>query len=81
MSAGPDFAPIIRKVAFGGVMYSNKRYKHEALEPYEGQNVLLDMEVDVRTETQSFRIYDTDENEICLIEPDEIKSIGEVSHA
>ena len=64
MSAGPDFAPIIRKVAFGGVMYSNKRYKHEALEPYEGQNVLLDMEVDVR-----------------MIEPDEIKSIGEVSHA
>jgi|GEM_PF-6155158 len=78
MSAVPPFSPIIRKVASGGVMYKNKRYKHEALEPYEGQDMLLDMEVDVRSEKQNFRVYTMFGDEICVIELDDIGSIGDV---
>ena len=78
MSAVPSFAPIIRRVQFGGVVFENIRHKHEALNEYENQDVMLHMEIDVRTEARCFRVYDMWENEICVIELDSVESIGEV---
>ncbi|MCK9372597.1 MAG: hypothetical protein M0P91_05325 [Sulfuricurvum sp.] len=80
MSNNPSFAPIIRRVKFGGVMFENVRYSDEALAEYEDQEVLLDMEIDVRSEMRSFRVYDMWENEICLIDIDRVDSIGEAAH-
>lgn len=79
MSTGVGFAPIVRRVREGGVIFANVRYEDEALEPYSGSDVLLDMEVDVRSEKRCLRVYDIWENEICLIElDDDVESIGDV---
>lgn len=81
MSAVPSFAPIIRRVKDGGVIFNNIRYEDEALMRYSGSDVLLDMEVDVRSEKRCLRVYDVWENEICLIElDDDVESIKEASH-
>jgi hypothetical protein len=81
MSAAPSFAPIVRRVRDGGVIFNNNRYEDEALMLYSGSDVLLDMEVDVRSEKRCLRVYDVWENEICLIElDDDVESIKEASH-
>lgn len=81
MSAVPSYSPIIREVKDGGVTFNDTRYVHEELQSYNGSDVLLDMEIDVDTEKRCFRIYNMFENEICVIELDDVESIGEVSHA
>jgi hypothetical protein len=78
MSANPQFAPIIRRVQFGGVMFDNVRHTREELKELEGQDVLLDMEIDVRTEARSFRVYDMWQNEICVIDLGHVDTIGDV---
>lgn len=80
MSAVPAYAPIIRRVQFGGVMFDNVRHTHDELKEFEGQDVLLDMEIDVRSELRCFRVYDVWENEICVIELDGVNNIGEVTN-
>lgn len=81
MSALPPWSPIIRKVENGGVVFDSKRYEHEELHGYEGSDVKLDMEIDVDNEKNSFRVYTMFDDEICVIELDDVESIGEVSHA
>ncbi|MBN2895031.1 MAG: hypothetical protein JXK05_03945 [Campylobacterales bacterium] len=77
MSAIASLAPIIRTVRGGAVMVDNRRHAHEALHALEGRDVLLDMEVDVRSEARCYRVYDLWENEICVIELGRVQNIGE----
>lgn len=77
MSAVPAYAPIIRRVKNGGVEFDGQRYTNEALDRHSGSDVFCDMEVDVDTEKCCYRIYDAWENEICVFELDDVKSIGE----
>lgn len=77
MSTLPPCSPIIREVENGGVTFNGKRYEHEELHGYEGSDVKLDMEIDVDTEKSSFRVYTMFDDEICIIELDEVESIGE----
>ena len=72
-----SFTPIIRRVRGSGIVYVNTHYANDALEEYEGQEILLDMEVDVSTERRSFRAYDMDENEICVIELEDVENMEE----
>lgn len=81
MSALPSYSPIIREVVNGGVTFNGQRYEHEELHGYEGSDVKLDMEIDVDTEKQYFRVYTMFDDEICMIELDEIKTIGEAINA
>lgn len=78
MSALPPWSPIIRKVENGGVVFDGKRYEHEELHGYEGSDVKLDMEIDVDNERNSFRVYTMFDDEICVIELDDVESIGDV---
>ena len=80
MSAVPSYSPIIRKVVNGGVTFDGQRYEHEELHGYEGSDVKLDMEIDVDTEKQCFRVYTMFDDEICVIEMDKIESIGGAIH-
>lgn len=80
MSAVPSYSPIIREVVNGGVTFDGQRYEHEELHGYEGSNVKLDMEIDVDTEKQCFRVYTMFDDEICVIELKDIESIGEVTN-
>lgn len=80
MSALPPWSPIIRKVENGGVVFDGKRYEHEELHGYEGSDVKLDMEIDVDNEKNSFRVYTMFDDEICVIELDDVESIGEASN-
>ncbi|MDD3770499.1 MAG: Mu transposase C-terminal domain-containing protein [Sulfuricurvum sp.] len=80
MSAVPAYAPIIRRVKDGGIEFDGQRYTHEALERHTGSDVFCDMEVDVDTEKQCFRIYDAWENEICVIELNHVENIGEAAN-
>ena len=75
MSPGVGFAPITRRVREGGVIFANVRYENEALEPHSGSDVLLDMEVDVRSECRCLRVYDAWENEICVIDLESVESM------
>lgn len=75
MSAVSFCAPIIRRVKDGGVIFENNCYKDDALMRYSGSDVVLDMEIDVRSEKRFLRVYDVWENEICLIELDDVESI------
>lgn len=78
MSALPPWSPIIRKVENGGVVFNGKRYEHEELHGYESSDVKLDMEIDVDTEKACFRVYTMFDDEICVIELDDVESIGQV---
>lgn len=73
----PAYSPIIRRVKNGSVTFDTKDYSHEALRPHNGSDVFCDLEVDVDTEKCCYRIYDGWENEICVIELDEVKTIEE----
>lgn len=76
MSAAPVYSPIIRRVRDSSITFDGIDYSHEELGRHDGSDVFCDMEIDVNVEKRYFRIYDAWENEICLIELDEIKSIG-----
>lgn len=78
MSAVPSYSPIIREVVNGGVTFNNQRYEHEELHGYEGSDVKLDLEIDVDTEKECFRVYTMLDDEICVIEIGDAESIGEV---
>lgn len=79
MSAVPSYSPIIREVVNGGVTFNNQRYEHEELHEYEGSDVKLDLEINVYTEKECFRVYTMFDDEICVIEIGDVESIGELS--
>ena len=75
MSAVPG---IIREVQEGGiVVFNNKNLQHDELRGYVDSDVELELEIDVSTEKSCFRVYTMFEDEICVIELDEVKSIEE----
>lgn len=81
MSAVPAYSPIIRRTHDGSVHFDGKEYHHDALISHSGSDVFCDMEVDVETEKSCYRIYDAWENEICVIQLDDIDTIGEAINA
>lgn len=75
MSAVPG---IMREVQDGGiVVFNNKKLQHDELRGYEGSDVELVLEIDVDTEKSCFRVYTMFDDEICVIELDDVESIGE----
>lgn len=83
MSAVPllAYSPIIRRVNNGSVTFDGKVYPHEKPERHNGSDVFCDMEVDVDTEKSCYRIYDAWENEICVIELEDVKTIEDAINA
>ncbi len=78
MSAVPG---IIRTVQDGGVVvFDGKALQHDNLKAYQGIDVQLELEIDVETEKSYFRIYTMTGYEICLVELEDIDTIGEASN-